>query len=173
MRIRKTVLAIGAAALVAGLAGCNNQTRTVVNLPYCPQHVNVCVLSMGVYSAPHESFIKGIISVKTQHRPRAFELYAFMYVRQPSGWKVQDQRIYHLSALPPVGKTGNLLPVLENVCESRPWVLDLHFIGTSDTGGHYSDWFVWPGANYRPASFLASESIIPQRYWPTRPPHKC
>lgn len=170
---KKIAMAAGAAAMLISLAGCNSQARVVESVPWCGMGADLCLQGIGVYSTPHVSFVKGFVNVRTVRRPRAFTMYAFMYVRQPSGWHVQGEQIYQIGKLPPAGKTGNLLPVMEAVCENRPWVLDIHVIGITAAGSHRSEWIIWPGANGRLHTILFSESIIPQKYWPTRPALKC
>jgi hypothetical protein len=171
--MRKMAIAAGAAALAISLAGCNSQTRTVENLPYCPAGADVCLEGMGVYTTPHISFVKGFVNVLTRNHPRAFTMYAFLYVRQPSGWKVQDEKTYQIGELPLKGQRRIFQPVMEAVCENRAWALDIHVVGTTSKGVHRSEWLVWPGANGRHGTFLGSESQIPQKYWPTRPALKC
>lgn len=74
------------------------------------------------------------ILVKTISVPKTFEAYSYLeYRRGNSGsWTTIDNKIYHLSDLPAVGKSKQF--IMEAFCQKGTWRVVLHIFGTSSQG---------------------------------------
>ena len=162
-RIRMLALIPAAALCATLLAGCGPDTE---NLPYCPNGTDLCLQGMGAVSAPG-SIVKGSITIKTIHVPRAVEIYVSLWWKSGGKtWVEQDNKAYGLSSLPPVGQTKLMLPILESFCAGGYWAEFIHVLGTTSSGTNKSEWIVWPGAQNQAGTIQVSDSNIANSTWP-------
>lgn len=132
MKLRKLVIAAIAAASMA-VAGCGA----------FGQDLDISQPLLGTLN--NNDIVVSSILVKTNSLPKSFEAYTYLEYRKGNSgaWETMDDKIYHLSDLPAVGKSKQF--IMEAFCLRGTWRVVMHVFGVSSHGDNQDIWQYYPG----------------------------